>query len=65
MEDGEDITGIENLFEFYRHWPELRKAMLVLADSDRLREFERTILKSMIATVDRVGPHDLRNDAEP
>ncbi|MBV7377619.1 hypothetical protein [Maritimibacter dapengensis] len=65
MEDGKDITGIENLFEFYRHWPELRNAMLDLANSDRLREFERTILKSMIATVDRVGPNDLHHDVEP
>ena len=53
------VPPVEDLFDFYRRWPDLRPQMVRLVQSDRLSPAERTILSAMLDLVDRVGPTDI------
>lgn len=54
--------SIEDLFDFYQRWPDLRPRMVRLVASTWLEAEDRTILGAMIDLVDRVGPSDLSRD---
>ncbi len=51
-----NMPMIEDLFDFYQRWPDLRPRMVRLVTSTRLEAEERAILNAMIDLVDRVGP---------
>jgi hypothetical protein len=61
-EESASKPSIEDLFDFYRRWPDLRPRMVRLVAATWLEAEERTILGAMIDLVDRVGPSDLSQD---
>jgi hypothetical protein len=58
-DDRPNMAAIEDLFDFYQRWHDLRPQIVRLLASARLEAQERTILSAMIDLVDRVGPSDL------
>ena len=61
-DEGDSKPSIEDLFDFYQRWPDLRPRMVRLAASACLEAEDRNILGTMIELVDRVGPNDLSRD---
>lgn len=53
---------IEDLVDFYRHWPEMRRHAQAIRDRGDLGADEQEVLKWMIRVVDRVGPSDLSEE---
>ncbi len=64
VDNMEEFTPIEGLFDFYRRWRELRPHVTTLIASERLDTREREILTSLVDLADRVGPDDLLPDAD-
>ncbi|SDN81936.1 hypothetical protein SAMN05216196_102213 [Lutimaribacter pacificus] len=53
---------INDLVDFYRHWPEVRAQAQNLQARRDIGDDQREILKWMIRVVDRVGPSDLSEE---
>lgn len=51
---------IEDVFDFYTQWPELRGRIVALRENGGLAPEDQQILYWMIHVIDRVGPSDVR-----
>lgn len=54
--------SIEDLVDFYKHWPAMRDRANALVERPDMGRDEREILKWMIRVIDRVGPSDLSEE---
>lgn len=59
MNSGEKKTNIEDVFDFYTQWPDLRHRIVALKDKGALTPEDQKILGWMIHVMDRVGPSDV------
>jgi hypothetical protein len=55
----DSLPKIRDLFDFYKHWIQLRPDMVALIQSGRLTQREGAIMSHMLVLIDRVGPKDL------
>lgn len=57
--------GIEDLVDFFNHWPEVRGDAVTLRNDKKLTPDQAEILNWMIFIIDRVGPADLPTQKDP
>lgn len=55
----QDDATFEDLVDFFRRWPRLRRRMNILLENPAMKTRDRCILRAMMLVMDRVGPEDL------
>ena len=59
MSSGKKKAEIDDVFDFYTQWPELRDRIVALREKGGLTAEDQHILYWMIHVMDRVGPSDV------